>query len=377
MTSDPTRRIFYLDIYRGIACLLVYFYHTAVNIHWFGIPFFGYNGVFLFFVLSGYLMSGKFVKALSETGHMPPTKSYFLRRFLRIYPPFLVSLAAFVALRVVTGIKIPSIESVLVRAGLIFNYFDQFDYYAINVVYWSLAIELQFYLILPLAVWFISRCLPRPSLFRLGCFAGTFLVVGVVSRAVEHHWIDHTGSAEGLLVRIKWVTSHLDLFGAGIAIRSLDYLIDTKGWQRSQPLGLTLIATGLAGLVGISIWAQDDKQWQTSPDCNFAVWGPILTCLGFSLLIWGSGMISWKRGSHWVIWKGLAWIGTISYSIYLYHTGILGVFNKVFHPENWNLSPEFRNLLIGLACLPITLLVGWLAFHLFEKPFFKKRTSQA
>ena len=63
--ADTNRRP-YLDSFRALACLLVFFYHAALNLQAGKIVFFGYNGVHLFFVLSGYLLGRKLLEKLGS-----------------------------------------------------------------------------------------------------------------------------------------------------------------------------------------------------------------------------------------------------------------------------------------------------------------------
>jgi peptidoglycan/LPS O-acetylase OafA/YrhL len=88
----------YLDAYRALACLLVFFYHSALNLQAGKIVFFGYNGVHLFFVLSGYLLGGKLLERLSGGDRWWTIFVYLRHRFLRIYPAYFVCLCVFVLL---------------------------------------------------------------------------------------------------------------------------------------------------------------------------------------------------------------------------------------------------------------------------------------
>jgi peptidoglycan/LPS O-acetylase OafA/YrhL len=80
-----------LDGWRGIACLLVLFYHTGSNIFFPPLVIYGFIGLHLFFVLSGYLISSPFLKAIRGRSALPSTGRFYMRRLIRIYPPYLVS----------------------------------------------------------------------------------------------------------------------------------------------------------------------------------------------------------------------------------------------------------------------------------------------
>lgn len=374
-TSTPaaTGRVEYLDVYRGLASLLIFFYHTGVNLSLFGVPFPGYNGVHLFFVLSGYLMAGKFLPALLGTNPPPGLRDYLSRRFLRIYPPYFVCLLLFVALRVFSGTNPPDWQNILLRAGLVFNYVDHYDYFAINNGLWTLAIEIQFYLLLPLIAWLCLRCL-RPRQSRALMFAVSFLVVGILSRAFESSFIDHTGANAIAVIRFKWVTSHLDLFGAGILLKVVEEFLARR------PFSLTRLgATGgmLAGatvLALVALWTRAAGHWQDSPDLFFVSLGPTVTCLAFALLLGVTGA-SPLRESRLFRSALLVWVGQVSYSMYLYHPGVFYAFDRIFRPDRWGLSWGAMTLLTGLCCLPIALAVAWLGYRFIELPFHRPRCA--
>jgi peptidoglycan/LPS O-acetylase OafA/YrhL len=362
-------RLAYLDSYRGAACLMVYLYHTAVNITFFGVPFYGHNGVLLFFVLSGYLMSGKFLPAL--LGHEPLSGvgNYVLSRVSRIYPPYLIALAVFVVLRVVTGTNVPTWQNVLLRMGLIFNYFDRYDYFAINASFWSLAIEMQFYFILPLVVWLTMRC-SRAGRSRAVGFACIFLVVGIASRAFETSYVDHGNPHAIAQIRIKWASSHLDLFGAGILLRVIEHWIHSGKLLVGWAGGIVGIISGVSILAITALWTSRAGHWQDSKSLLFTALGPTLTCFGFAMLLGATGL-SPLAGSRLFHWPGLVWLGQISYSFYLYHVGVLFAFNRIFKPENWGMSWDSMTVLIGLCSLPATVLVAWMGYWSVERPFHR------
>jgi peptidoglycan/LPS O-acetylase OafA/YrhL len=366
-------RLDYLDTYRGIACLLVYFYHTAVNITIFGVPFPGYNGVHLFFVLSGYLMSGKFIPCLLGTAETPDLREYILRRFLRIYPPYFIALCVFVALRFVGHTNPPGWLHLVACAGLVFNYFDRFDFFAINGTFWSLAIEIQFYLVLPLIFLAVLRTLPA-SRARVFWFALIFVSVGIASRAFEAQFINHIDPRAIAHIRFKWITSYLDLFGAGILLRAVESALSPSEPSISARKGICGIVLGILGLGAIAVWELNAGNWLQSASLPFTAFGPTLTALGFAVILGATGM-SGLRSNAFFRWGWLRWVGRISYSVYLYHVGVLFMFNRFFKPARWGYSWDVMVLIIGICCLPLVLIIGWLMNKYVEVPFYEMRAS--
>src|SRR5580765_1086061 len=91
MTELTAKRPHYpaLDGLRGLAILLVVFYHNFGFINY---SFFGWIGVDLFFVLSGYLITDILLKTVNEPGYL---RNFFARRVLRIFPLYYLSLIVF------------------------------------------------------------------------------------------------------------------------------------------------------------------------------------------------------------------------------------------------------------------------------------------
>src|SRR6202011_3182434 len=149
-----------LDLLRALAVIVVVIYHAGIM----GFPLpgrvhrFGWIGVDLFFFLSGYLIGGQLLAPLAS-GRTIHLGRFFARRALRILPAYLVVLAIYVFLpswREYPEMSpwwkfIISAQNIGLHGGTAFSHA------------WSLAIEDQFYLLLPLALLFVSRW-PRAGL---------------------------------------------------------------------------------------------------------------------------------------------------------------------------------------------------------------------
>lgn len=146
-----------IDGLRGVAVLLVIGYHLFPNY-----IRSGYVGVDIFFVISGYLITGIFLKENISI------REFYLNRIKRLYPALLTvqSLTALTSLFILDK---PSIDNMLYYAisNLIFitNIYSSYDinYFTANIVYkplihlWSLSIEWQYYLILPILFFLINN----------------------------------------------------------------------------------------------------------------------------------------------------------------------------------------------------------------------------
>jgi peptidoglycan/LPS O-acetylase OafA/YrhL len=152
-------RNFNLDVLRGVAILLVVLHHLGVPVFRTG----GWIGVDLFFVLSGFLISGLLFREWKETGTINIGR-FYARRGFKIYPAFWALMAVTLAVNYWTP-GIPSFpvtgRSIMAELSFTQNYWR-----AIWGQTWSLAVEEHFYLLLPLLLWLLQRRDPKNP-FRL------------------------------------------------------------------------------------------------------------------------------------------------------------------------------------------------------------------
>ena len=110
----------------------------------------------------------------------------------------------------------PGAGEVGTHALLIFNYLGRDRFYRICPVFWSLAIEAQFYVVLPIACAAAGR-LAGGGRRAVALVVGAFAAIGIASRAGEHaSFSAHYPATSGLPTHV-WLTSYLDLFAAGMA----------------------------------------------------------------------------------------------------------------------------------------------------------------
>jgi len=368
------KRVLYLDVFRGLAALLVFFYHSDVNIRIAGTPIYGYVGVHLFFVLSGFLLSRYFV----GTNRAFDLNDYVHKRFFRIYPAYAVCLTAFIALRFVTKTNIPEPGNIVAHYLLIFNYFSQYDFYSINPVLWSLTIEAQFYILLPI-FFLVGGKLTKKTAVTVPL---AMVAIGLMSRTIEFFYFSHITPSTGTHIRFTWVTSYLDMFAFGILLRSWE--VQVAHWGAATKLKWINAMGMIIPLVGlwlISRWASSlvppygkgADSWLESPYFPFILSAPVLTCLCFASLL--ATTISNQKLQHFFNRLGpLAWVGMISYSLYLYHPGVYFFVWKVFKLDtsrNWTLMTTLNSLI----ALPIILVVAWASYKFVEEPCmnFKRR----
>jgi peptidoglycan/LPS O-acetylase OafA/YrhL len=156
-------RLEQLDVIRGVAIILVFWYHVLGStfgrfaVSWDGLIIdpsdrllllwpatLGWAGVAIFFALSGYCIHSSFMKS---TGSL---YEYFIRRIFRIYPPYLAAVIIF------SVVWYPGTRQIVTHLGLVHN-FSADTFFGISPAFWSIAVEAQLYLLYPLLFLIASR----------------------------------------------------------------------------------------------------------------------------------------------------------------------------------------------------------------------------
>jgi peptidoglycan/LPS O-acetylase OafA/YrhL len=133
-----------LDGWRGVAILLVVIEHAWHDIFW---PFHGNYGVYIFFGISGFLITTLLLKEKVNTGTIS-LRMFYIRRFLRIFPVAYLYLLVVLILNFVFNLDMP--PGAFISSALYLQNTTAFDNTSIYIRhYWSLATEEQFYLIFP------------------------------------------------------------------------------------------------------------------------------------------------------------------------------------------------------------------------------------
>ncbi len=291
-------RDFNLDVLRGFAILLVVLFHMGVPVFQTG----GWIGVDLFFVLSGFLISGLLFREWIATGAIKITR-FYIRRGFKIYPGFYAMLLVTVAVNFIRP-GIPSFpvtgHAVLAEATFTQNYFQ-----GIWGQTWSLAVEEHFYLLLPLLLCFLIKRNEKnpfrgmPTLFMV--IATTELMLRVVTT-----W--HMTSPE-FRIRYQFPT-HLRLDGLMFGVL-LGY------YYHFEPAKIAELAKGKTGIAVTTL--------AVLLAALVAPMNPLMHTFGFTFLLLGFGFLVCKvvdaAPAGWlrIILTPVSKLGYYSYSVYLWH----------------------------------------------------------
>lgn len=306
-----------LDGLRGIAILLVIAFHFT------GQPFGGGYGVDLFFVLSGFLITTLLLEERDATGRVS-LGNFYVRRARRLFPALAALLCAYLVYNAILG---RNAFATVADYGLYFgNIYFVVSHKADNTGLghlWSLAQEEQFYLLWPCVLLIVARA-------RRPVYLITALVLALV--AYRFALILH-GADMNRLYRAPDTHSEGLLLGAGLA------------FLRQRGFG----AGEWAGKLGLAL---------TIPPLLAGDWeiGLPIFELGAVLLVAAAvGDTDIARG---LSARPFVWLGTLSYSLYLWHFPVLWAFDA-------------NNRLVALA---VTFLLAWLSYRYVEQPFRRRRT---
>ena len=170
LPSEHGARIVYADGLRLLAISLVVLYHVIYDAHVRVDPatveWIGTWGVDCFFVLTGFLLAGPFLRAIVAQRPLPHTKLYAQRRFLRIYPLYFVSVVLCAAFVGVTMHEKLAPMSVLTHLALVHGFSGRYIV-DLNWALWTMSVDAQFYVLLPIVAYLLHRIVaPYPEATR-------------------------------------------------------------------------------------------------------------------------------------------------------------------------------------------------------------------
>jgi peptidoglycan/LPS O-acetylase OafA/YrhL len=312
----------------------------------------GFFGVRLFFVLSGFLITGILLRP-GTLDRVRTLRQFYARRFLRIFPAF------YLVLLLMAALAVPGIRSgfgwyagYLSNFLFIFHFAHQRGNYA--QPFWSLAVEEQFYLVAPAVVLFA----PRRHLKTI-LLAAAAVAIAYRAGAVYAGWNENAPTYAP--------TACLDSLGLGalLAVTRSQGLSDR--WTRwALVLGLPLLTLYVADVFFTYHLPQDRLQhWSY----RLLHYGPVYRDTGLALVgVWliagasrGFGGLAGKLLSF----APLVYLGTISYGIYLYHFFMIWVFQREF---GWVRERHPGQAVYFVVLSLATVAVASLSWFAYERP---------
>lgn len=370
-----------LDGLRALAILLVLTFHLG-SLRWqFKLFSWGWVGVNLFFVLSGFLITGILYDSLHRRDYF---RNFYTRRALRIFPLYYGVLLAVALVTLLPSIHAgwnryfltwpvylgnlfipagrmglhPAIEDIPFRIG-------SGPWLTVSCRHlWSLCVEEQFYLVWPAVVWlFRTRA-------RLLVICGVVIVAEPIARMLYVHAHPWTLGTTDTTYLVTWFRADSLLIGAVVAL-----------WLRGTdpPLRSIRRAAAVLSLAPLLLLLVINHFWpgfhSYSPLARFQVVTFGMTFIDLAsagLLVLTLDSSSWVAK---VLGLGpLVWLGRISYGVYVLHMFTLDVIPWLVDP--W-LAKVHLTVVEPILAMVISILLGWLSFRYFESWFLRLKPRLA
>ncbi|MCO5978192.1 acyltransferase family protein [Ideonella oryzae] len=339
-----------LDGLRAVAVLMVMGDH-AVLPHFAG----GFIGVDIFFVLSGFLISGVVMDEWLRAGGFN-FRRFLYRRFLRLFPAlFLMALLVLPVAAAMSG----SIEDAALDAGAALLYITNLvRLYALhepNLFYghtWSLGVEQQFYLLWPLGLMVCFRnALGVRAILKLSLLLLLALLAWRLHLALSQAPLPRLYNAPD--TRLQGV-----LLGclAGMALRGLDAAAIQRLSRAGALLRWPMVGVAMAVFLSVRI------------DTGYFTWGlPLIEAVA-CLLILDLHLRPETRLAKALAWRPVARLGVVSYGVYLWHYPIFRVLDELVCA---------RSAFIFLVGGALSVLIAELSFRFWETPILDRQRSTA
>jgi peptidoglycan/LPS O-acetylase OafA/YrhL len=359
-------KLYGLDHLRALAIVLVALYHYRISIfghpEWLeGFAKFGWTGVDLFFVLSGFLISSQLFSQIRQ-GKKISFREFFFKRFLRIMPAFWVVVAIYFCFPAFHEREnLPPLWKFLTFTQ---NFRLDIKDYGTFSHCWSLCVEEHFYLFLPLiliglqvtgflkrAYWLLIALCLSGLLIRNYCW-NNFYLPNIDS---GNSWLFWYGD-------IYYPTyNRLDGLLAGVSIAGL-YQFMPNIWIKVSRFGNLFILFSLVVLTSAYFLCYEEHSYAAS------VFGFPLVAIGYGLLVISA--ISPTSFLYKMNSRITAFIATLSYAIYLTHKGVIHLAQGLL-ADKIDLNSNLMLFLCIVCCVFVALLLN----RVIEKPFMKLRAK--
>jgi peptidoglycan/LPS O-acetylase OafA/YrhL len=346
-----------LDLLRALAIIVVVIYHAGIM----GFPMpgrvhrFGWIGVDLFFVLSGYLIGGQLLAPLARDQSIKLGR-FFARRALRIMPAYFFILAIYIFLP--SWREYPemypwwkfllSVQNIELHGGTAFSHA------------WSLAVEDQFYLALPFILLFVNRWPRSAIIIPCAIFFG-----GIVLRTFLAY--QHPAEILGVAFRDyqAWIYyptwTRLDPLVFGVVLAAIEKF-RPKWWKRLTNVAPWILLPALA-LISYALWLGEGEYLNFST----VIWQFPLLAFGFAALLVcaQSDLLPLRR----IAIPGAAFIASIAYSAYLVQKLVIHFVAQFCTSHNVTLTSAPALLGVEL-CVYVA---ATILFFAIERPFLQLR----
>ncbi|HEV7644677.1 MAG TPA: acyltransferase [Pyrinomonadaceae bacterium] len=310
------------------------------------------HGVELFFVISGFILAVPFMRYyLGFSERKPGLKTYFLRRLTRLEPPYVIAVIGLYLLQVfVFGSRFSNdtlTASMFASLFYVHNLVFPGEFPFISFVFWSLEIEVQYYILAPFFIWALCRIKSKHT--RRLVNLSLIIAFAFLSWLIEVHW----------QVQTRTLALFLQYFFSGILLCDI-YLIDNEALTRLSRWWVFVLGLAIAvPMVSVQhVYTENLALRIASP----------LAMLAFYLIVFGNN--GWKRIFS---INALTLTGGMCYSIYLLFPFAISIGGRIIlnrlHFTNYAVFYGFTLIFI---CILSVWAIAAIYFLLVEKPCMKR-----
>jgi peptidoglycan/LPS O-acetylase OafA/YrhL len=378
-------RAAFADFFRALAIFYVFIGHANGIIHG---PTLGnhfafvdavtlFDGVAMLFALSGFLLSGPLLRAyLDSPAALPLVRPYLYARFLRIYPLYAAAVIA-ISLALAAQGHAPAAADVVVHLALLQD-FSPATVQSISGPLWTMPLDVQFYLLMPLGFALIARALgerdERTRIVALGALLGGIAALSIAYRFAVV-WLWAPVRFEEQLVIVDALPGMASLFALGITARFIVLLIE----RGSLPARIT--SNGVIALVLVAVTARTVQfcahvEWlklaasaSRALPASFAAIDETAGGIGCACLLIAASAAHMGWFSRLVATPFVAFAAAISYAFYLLHLTVLDALGPLLGGILHHAAFVWLVAAGLLVLLPLCLL----AHHAIEKPFLERK----
>jgi len=320
----------------------------------------GYFGVDLFFVLSGFLLSMPFHRAALEGRARPSLRRFWIHRCRRVLPAYWLQLVVLTVAALIVGDSAAVAPRILLAHAALIQNIVPWPAPLLNVVYWSMPVEWDFYVVLPLLALLATRCRWPLALTLVMIFAVAFRVLCYWSRS------DPALAAFVGYGDIQQLPARLDQFFIGICAAHI-------AARRPLPARAAnaCLAAGIAAIVAMVYVAAPRGDFLVRVDVPYVFFHHSLTAMAFGLLVLGAGGGT-RTGTALLANRPMTFLGLISYSLYLWHYPLLEALRSVGWMNGAHL-PAWAAVWFG--AVPLIVFAAWLSYRFVERPFLASATA--
>ena len=344
--KKSTRHISSIDGLRAIAVTAVVLYHLGIS--W--IPG-GFLGVDLFFVISGYVITRLILDSINQSSALD-LRAFYAARIRRIYPGFLfmvISTIIFIGVWAPEAIKrflsdLPYALSGTINWALVArnqDYFETIGRPPLLQHTWSLAVELQFYLIWPIILLTVLKYFGKKNVARIA------LIIAIISGTIlflVSLQLDQANSAKVSHIYFGTDTHSLGLFlGSALAVSWIPQNLSANISRRAQDVIDGIGVVGLLGLISTFLFIDESNA------SLYQIAFPLAAIFGCLVII--SLVHPASRFAPIISTPPFRWIGQRSYGIYIWHWVIFQVTRPSvdLSGETWALYLARVLLVLALA----------------------------